>query len=385
MQQPSNNRSTAAGNSRWLRRVWAMLPLLSLIVLVGVIFVMNSWIRSEGEIVKERKLKELAGEKAPVNVVALELVPGPIREQISLPGVVCPWVELTVMAEVRGKIVAKRVTEGSRVRSGDVLAVIDERDYRNAYNSARAAWRAAKATHDRIAALYQEQVATRSQMDDARAAMETSQATMDTAAINLERCTIKSPMDGIVDEVHIENGQFVNDADPVANLLQIKRVKVEVSIPESDVDAVRRVDHFKVRIDALDDRIFKGRRHYLAKSSQTLARSYRLEVAIDNPEEEILPGMFTRVEIVKHQVDNGLTVPLFSLVSSTGQQAVYVTENGVARLMPVQTGIQEGWQVQVTDGLKAGATVIVVGHKDVKDGAPVQVLRTVQDPKELEQ
>jgi hypothetical protein len=167
MSQPSNNDSTAAVSSRWLRRVWAMLPLLSLIMLVGVIFILNSWIRSEGEIVKERKLKELAGEKAPINVVALELVPGPIREQISLPGVVCPWVELTVMAEVRGKIVAKKVTEGSRVRTGDVLAVIDERDYRNAYNSARAAWRLAKATHDRIATLFREQVATRSQMDDA--------------------------------------------------------------------------------------------------------------------------------------------------------------------------------------------------------------------------
>ena len=385
MQKQSSNKTTAERGSHWLRRLWAMLPLLSFIVLVGIIVIMHSWIQSEGEVIKERKRSELAGEKAPTNVVALELEPGPIREQISLPGVVRPWVELTVVAEVRGKVVAKQAAEGDRVRRGDVLALIDPRDYQNAYTSARAAWRAAKATHERIASLYRDQLATRSQLDDALAGLETTRAHMDSAALNLERCTIKSPMEGIVDKVHIENGQFMNDADPVAHILQIDRVKVEVSIPESDVDAVRKVNEFIVRIDALGNRKFRGRQHYLAKSSQTLARSYRLEVAVDNPQDEILPGMFTRVDIVKHQVDDGLAVPLFSLINHKDAKGVYVAENGRAHLKPIQTGIQEGWQVQVTQGLEPGAKVIVVGHKDVKDGTPVQVLRTVRDPKELEQ
>jgi membrane fusion protein, multidrug efflux system len=385
MQKQSNTTETTLWERPWLRRLWAMLPLLSFILLAGVILVLHSWIRSEGKIIQERKLTTPAGEKTPTNVVALELVPGPIRQQISLPGVVRPWVELTVVAEVRGKIVAKKVVEGQKVHRGEVLVRIDPRDYQNAYNSARAAWRVASATHERIAALFQDQLVTRSQLDDAQAGLETTRATMDTVALNLARCTIKSPIDGIVDNVHIEKGQFVNDVDPVANIVQIDRVKVEVSIPESDVDAVRRVDNFAVRIEALGGSVFKGRQHYLAKSSQTLARSYRLEVAIDNPAGDILPGMFTRVEIVKNQVDNGLAVPLFSLVNTKGGQAVYLADNGVARLTPVQTGIQEGWQVQVTEGLHAGAKVIVVGHKDVKDGGPVQVLRTVRDPKELEQ
>lgn len=385
MKTQNSDKKNSLRDSLWLRRVWGMLPLLSFILLVGVIVVLQTWIKSEGEIIKERKAKELAGEKPPVNVVALALKPGPIREQMSLPGTVQPWVELNVVSEVRGKIVTKKVAEGQKVRSGDILAEIDKRDYRNAYSSARAAWRAAKAAHERISALYKDQLATQSQMDDALAALETSQANMDTAALNLERCTIRSPMDGVVDKVYIEKGQFMNSADPVADILQIDRVKVVVGIPESDVDAVRQVAEFKVRIDALGGKTFKGRQHYLAKSAQTLARSYQLEVAIDNPEGEILPDMFTRVEIVKHQVDSGLAVPLFSLVNSKGTQSVYLAENGHARLVPVQTGIQEGWQVQVTEGLKPGARVIVVGQKDVKDGAPVQVLRTVEDAKELEQ
>ncbi len=379
-----DNRSEMRG-SLWLRRLWAALPFMTLIVLLGIIFVLQSWINTEGNIVKERKAQELAGEKPPVNVVTLTLSPKPIREQISLPGVVRPWVDLSVVAEVRGKIVTKKVVEGQQVRTGDLLAVIDKRNYQNAYNSARAAYHAAKASYDRILTLNQDRLTTMSQLDDALASMENAKANMDTAALNLERCTITSPLDGIVDRVYIEYGQFMNDADPVADILQMDRVKVQVNIPESDVDAVRRVDDFKVTVAALGHKVFAGKRHYLAKSAQTLARSYLLAIAIDNSDGEILPDMFTRVKIVKQKVEDGLAIPLFTISSVDGQKGVFIDDDGVARRVPIKTGIQEGWQVQAKEGLTEGANVIVVGHKDVEEGAPIHVLRTVTDAKELMQ
>lgn len=383
-EQLKTDYSTFKGNL-WLHRLWAALPFMTLILLLGIIFVLQSWINSEGNIIKEQKAKELAEEKPPVNVVALELTPRPIREQINLPGVVRPWVELSVVAEVRGKIVTKKIVEGQKVRIGDIIAVIDKRSYQNAFNSAKAAFHAAKAGYERTLALNRDRLATQSQLDDTLANMENAKANMDTAALNLERCTISSPMDGIVDKVHIEKGQFMNDADPVAHILKIDRVKVDVGIPESDVDAVRNIKYFTVTIDALKNKVFFGRRYYLSKSAQTLARSYLLEVVIDNPHGEILPDMFTRVTIVKREVEDGLAIPLFSLTNINGSKAVFVADQGVARLIPVKTGIQEGWKVQAAEGLKPGAKVIVVGHKDVKNGAPIQVLRTISDPKELMQ
>jgi membrane fusion protein, multidrug efflux system len=377
--------SPTVKNNLWLRRIWALLPFTTLILLIGVVIVLQSWIRSEGNIIQQQKAKEISEKKPPVNVVTLDLTPSPIREQTNLPGVVRPWVELTIVAEVRGKIVSKKIDEGQKVTAGDVIAKIDKRSYQNAYNSAKAAFHAAKADYERTLALNRDRLATQSQLDDTLARMESGKANMDTAALDLERCMIEAPMDGIVDKVYIESGQFMNDADPIAHILRIDRVKVEVSIPESDVDSVRNVNDFTVTIGALNKKVFSGRRHYLSKSAQTLARTYLLEVAIDNPNGEILPDMFTRVNIVKREVKDGLAVPLFSLINNHGSKAVFVVDNGIARLTPIKTGIQEGWQVQAADGLKPGAKVIVVGHKDVKDGAPVEVLRTISDSKELMQ
>ncbi len=383
MEEQTEYNQNKKKSMRWLRRVWGALPLVTFILLLGIIFVLQSWIRSEGNIIKDRKANELAGEKPPVNVVTLNMVPGSIREQINLPGVVQPWVDLTVVAEVRGKIVSKKVTEGQRISSGEVLAEIDKRSYQNDYNSARAAYMAAKAGHSRLSALHKDRLATQSQLDDAMAGLERAKANMDTAALNLERCTIVSPMDGIVDRVYIEKGQFMNDADRVADVLKLDRVKVQVSIPESDVDAVRHVTDFTITVDALSSRVFSGRQHYLAKTSQSLARSYLLEVAVDNPDGEILPDMFCRVTVVKHLVEDGLAVPLFSLVNHNGGKAVYVADNGKSRLVPVKTGIHEGWKVHIVEGLATGDQVIVVGQKDVRQGAPINVLRTVSDQEEL--
>jgi RND family efflux transporter MFP subunit len=177
----------------------------------------------------------------------------------------------------------------------------------------------------------------------------------------------------------------MNEGNMVADILKMDRVKIQVNIPESDVDAVRQVDKFEVSVDALNNKIFSGKKHYLAKSAQTLARSYLLEVAIENSDGEILPDMFTRVKIVKRKVDDGLAIPMFSLTNNKGSKAIFIVDEGVARLVPIKTGIQQGWQVQAKEGLTAGAKVIVVGHKDVKDGTPVHVLRTVSDPKEIMQ
>ena len=95
--------------------------------------------------------------------------------------------------------------------------------------------------------------------------------------------------------------------------------------------------------------------------------------------------MFTRVDIIKKEVSDGLTVPLFSLIKrQDGRQALYLAQDGTVRLQEVEVGIQEGWQVQITKGVSAGDKVVVVGHRNLNDGGAVNVVRTVRDLKELD-
>lgn len=318
-----------------------------------------------------------------VNVVALALEPVIMSDRINLPGIVEPWIKFNIVAEVRGRVIEKRMEKGTRVREGDIIAVIDTRDYEIAVDAARASYNTARASKNRIEKLYQEQLASKSQLDDITAQLERFKAERDSAELNLSRCTIKSPISGVINDVHIDRGQYLDFSDPVAEVMQIDRLKVNVGIPESDVTAVRAVDDFEIRIDALDGKVFSARKYFLAKAGDPMARLYSLEIEIDNPDEEILPDMFARVEIVKREAHDALAVPLYAIISLNDVQTVYVLSDKTARARTISTGIQEGWMMQVTGGLEPGDQVIVEGHRRVSDGQKVNVVRTVTDMADL--
>ncbi len=320
---------------------------------------------------------------ADVNVIALSMEPGVLSDRINLPGVIAPWVKFDIAAEVRGQVIEKRIEKGSTVREGDVIAVIDPRDYEIAVDAARASFNTALTSKNRIERLYQQEMAPLSQLDDITAQLALFRAELDKARLNLSRCTIRSPIDGIINNVYIDRGQYVNVADPVAGIMNIDKVKASVGIPESDVTAVRGVNEFDVTLDALDGKVFTARKHFLARSADPAARLYDLELEIDNPEQAILPDMFARVKIVKRQRRDALAVPLYAIIPIDGVQTVYVLSDGAAKATRIETGIQEGWLIEVTEGLHPGDAVIVVGHREVSDGQKVNVVRTVTDATNL--
>jgi len=318
-----------------------------------------------------------------VNVVAMKLSPRTIRDRINLPGVVEPWVQYNIIAEVRGEVKEKRVEKGEPVSEGDVIAVLDQRDYRIALAAAKASYETVLASKSRFEKLYGEEFASRAELDDISAQLERAKAEMKSAALNLERSTITSPINGIINNVYIEAGEYANAGDPVAEVLQMDRVKVIVGIPESDVNAVSRVERFEVSFDALGGRAFAAEKSFLSLSSDPAARLYNLELAIANPDGLILPDMFARVDIRKREVPEAITIPLYSVITLDGRETVYVLNDDTAHARPVKTGIQEGWRIQVTEGLSPGERLIVVGHRRVSDGQKVNVIRTVSDMEEL--
>lgn len=369
-----------------LKLTWSSIPfVVVLLVILLVILPLGKIISAKKTELAEKQSKETAGAKSLTNVVTMELTPSMVMEKLSLPGVAKPWISLEVVSEIRGKIVSKKVTEGRRVNKGDVLAVIDKSDYQNSYDSALASYETAQSTEKRLKALVKKKIVTQSQLDDAVANVKTSKAAFENAQLNLNRCTIRSPMKGVVDRVHIENGTFLSSGDPVAQILQIDKLKIEVGIPESDVDAVRRLKTFHMTIDALSGKAYTGEYHYLYKTTDSMARLYNLEIKVDNSDGAILPDMFARVKIVKNQDPQGLAVPMYSLVARNKNIGVYVEKDGFVRFKPVRTGFQDGWRTQIPEGLHPGEKVVVVGHRIIEDGEQVNVTKTIRDMEEISQ
>lgn len=369
-----------------LRFIWHSIPFALVAMAIAlVILPLNRKISVQKEDLAQQQARQMKKTKALTNVITMEILPHMIMEKISLPGVAKPWISLEVVSEIRGKIIIKKIEEGTRVQEGDILAVIDKRDYQNNFDSALASWETAITMEKRFTALSKKQFITQSQLDDASVRVKTTRAAMDTAELNLNRCTIRSPMKGVVDRVYIENGTFLSTGDPVAKILQIDKLKIQVGIPESDVDAVRRLKHFHMTIDALGGKTYTGDYYYLFKTADSMARLYNLEIKVDNPNLQILPDMFARVNIVKNIDPQGLAVPMYSLVTINKQIGVFVEKEGMVQFRPVTTGFQDGWKTQISKGLSPGDKVVVVGHGIIEEGQKVNVIQTIQKMEELTQ
>ncbi|MBC2706101.1 efflux RND transporter periplasmic adaptor subunit [Desulfobacula sp.] len=368
------------------RLIWKSIPFIAVTLIIGLIMLpLGKKISTKKIALAEKQSKEKTATKALTNVITMELIPAMIRERISLPGVAKPWISLKVVSEITGKVITKKITEGRRVNIGDILAVIDKNDYQNSYDSALASHEMALSTEKRLKKLVKKDFVTQSQLDDAVARVKTSRAALENAKLNLSRCTIRSPMRGIADRVYIENGKFLNSGDPVVQILQIDKLKIEVGIPESDVAAVRKLKSFDMTIDALDGKPYTGEYHYLYKTTSSMARLYNLEIKVDNRDGGILPGMFARVKIIKSQDPQGLAVPMYSLVTLNKEVGVYVENEGIVRFRPVNTGFLDGWKTQISEGLEPGEKIVVVGHRIIEDGEQVNVVKTIRDMKEISQ
>lgn len=373
----------AANNQKTSRFIWSVLPWCAFLFIVLLIILLTIKISSEKE--KQAAKNQAMSEKVlpAVNIVTQRIIPTTLTDKLDLPAMVTAWEDLLVSAEVTGQIISVAVAEGQQVSKGQILVEIDPRDYQSRLLSIQAQYELATTTVNRLISLKSSDAISQDQLDQASARKKELSAALVNAELLLERCTIKAPLTGVVNYLPAKTGLLLSHGDPVAQILQIDKVKVEVAIPEADVTAVRTVEKAAVIFTSLDNLKVTGTKIFLASQPASSAMVYPLRLAVENPNGHILPGMFARAEIIKHVYQNGISIPIFAVISQNDKKFVFTVQNGLAHKRPVKTGIFEGWQIQITHGLQTGDEVVIVGHRSLEDGQPVTILKTVTDPGEI--
>jgi RND family efflux transporter MFP subunit len=352
-------------------------------LIVAFIVIMGGRIKEEKVRLEEAKKAAIKKEVQPVQVITLTLKPRRLEDKINLPAQVEPFEDLLVKAEVPGQVVTVLVEEGQTVEKGQILIHLDDRDYKTRLARIEANYRLAKLDYDRNAALFKRNVISIAKLDSIEAQLKDLAAQVSEANLSLSRTRITAPIGGRLNEIKAKQGNFLAVGDPVAQILQLDQVKVNVGVPESDVAAIFDLDEAEVIIEALGKRRVKGRKVFLSRQPGTLARLYDLELKVPNPDGHILPGMFARVELVKRVFNQALALPLYAVITQGDERFVYIENDNRAEKRNIKMGMLVGWQVHVTSGLAADDRVIVVGHRFLDKGQPVEVIKNVSDPCEI--
>lgn len=352
--------------------------------LIVLLLVLMQQVSSKAEEVKAKRTAQRKTGPQPVNVVTLTLAPSTIREKVTLPAEILPRRILDLPVEVSASLMEKSVSEGTHVSTGDVVARLDDARYAARLEAARSSLAQAEATQKRMKNLHQSKLATDADVENALTAFQQANSALVSARLDLDRCIIKAPFSGFVDLYTVEKGAFLSAGMPVARLLDISTVKVRLGVPESDITKATTPDAFNVYIPALGETPLQGGRILrTARKAGNMAKLFDMDLVFDNPKENILPDMFARVELVKEKKEDALVVPLYSVITRDNAQVVYVANGDKAALRQVVTGIQEGWLVEIREGLEAGDNVIVTGHRSVDDGRGIHVVKRIDRAEDL--
>jgi multidrug efflux system membrane fusion protein len=320
-------------------------------------------------------------------VRALVLAAGNAAVSAEFSGEVRPRIESRLGFRVGGKITERRVDVGAMVKRGQVLMQLDPQDLKLAQAQAQAALRAAETSRDLARAdvkRYQELRASNfvshAVIDSKLAALRAAQANVDAALAAFRAQTnqagytsLVSDTDGVVTALDAEVGQVVAPGMPVVRVARTDQLDVVIGIPEDKVDSIRKASGVSVRLWADPGQLILGTLREIAPAADPATRTYAAKVAIP-ASADVRLGMTAVVQFSSRSGAGQLRVPLGALLQHKGSSAVWLLENGVVRLAPVQLGSAIGNEVLLTGGVQAGQTVVTAGVNQLKNGQKVKIL-----------
>jgi membrane fusion protein (multidrug efflux system) len=372
MSDPSPKKRAGKKSRAWLRTI------ITLVVLLGAIAVLAAITR-----IPAPKREAVVTEAPPINVSVIPVTAEPVLpDTFDLPAAVEPNRIVTVAAEVAGGIERIPPKEGSSVQAGDLLVQLNTDLIEPQVEIAKAQSTRDKIQYERMSALIKTEATSRSDLDDAATKLATSEAQLKEVQARLDRTRILSPITGILNDLPIEEGEYVQVGAAVAEVVETNPVKVVVQVPERDVPflAVGR------KAEVLAD--IKGREQsaagtitFISELADPQTRSTRMEITVQNKDGLLRSGQIVRARLTRQVLENVIMIPLLAVIPMEDGKAAYVVESGLAQRRDVTLGVIKGDRVQVIKGLQPGDQLIISGHRFV---APEQKVNVVPLGKESE-
>jgi membrane fusion protein, multidrug efflux system len=325
----------------------------------------------------------------PVRPVQLAQVAlGAMPASAGFAGEVKPRYETDLAFRIGGKLVARGVDVGVRVRKGQVLARLDPADVALQSQAARAAVAAteaeytyAKAEYERYQNLYAQKFVSGSALDQKQNALSANRAKHEQAKAQLAvaqnqsaYATLAAPEDGVITTVSAEAGQVVAAGQTVMKLAREDEREVAISVPENRIGELTRAKRIGVALWANPQKIYPARLREVSPAVDPVTRTFAVRVSILAPDASLQWGMTATVGISDEGPADAALLPLTSLYRQDDKPAVWVYDPATQKvaLRPVTVGQFREDGVVVTAGLAGGEWVVTAGVHKLQPGQKVR-------------
>jgi RND family efflux transporter MFP subunit len=337
------------------------------------------------------------GPRLPMTVELASVKRADMAETITVVGNLIGEATVEAVPKVAGRIETISVRLGDRVRRGQMLAKIEDRELQEQVRQAQASFDVSAATIrqreadlrfsqtnlDRSKNLFDRQLIPRQTFDDAEARYQAAAAQLDLAKaqhqqsmarldelkINLGNTVITSPVNGFVGKRTLDPGAWVTPNSALLSVVDISTVRMVANVVEKDLRRITAGHRASVVVDAFPGEEFSGRVARVSPVLDPATRTAQIEVEIENADFRLKPGMYARVDFTVERRPNTLVVPANALVDVEGRHGVFRPADGdVAKFHPIEVGLSTDQLVEVASGLAEGDRVVTTGAAALREG-----------------
>jgi membrane fusion protein (multidrug efflux system) len=312
-------------------------------------------------------------EKSQVIVEVVTLEETDFIERLSLTGETEPIRAASIASEAAGRIVELHLDEGAQVSEGETLVRVDTSQQSAQAGQLRAQLEQVESDIRRTERLLDRGLATESDLEQLRTQKASLEEQLRGVYIGVGSGTTKAPFDGQIVRKDTEIGEFANPGAPLGRIIDISQLKVIVDLPEREIGTVTEGQSARVQIPALGERV-EGEIARIGAEADTRSRTFPVEVIVDNPDGRLRAGMRARVEIKKSHLENVVVAPLDSLMQGIDGTEAVVVRDGLAYVVQVTVGPTRGNYAVISEGISAGAELVVRGQNDLVNEEPVQAV-----------
>ncbi len=290
---------------------------------------------------------------------------------------------VTVAAELSGKVVHISFEPGAKVNAGDLLVKQDTNSEEAQLRSAEAQVVLAKNNFHRISQLLTRNAISRSEYDNADAQLKANMAQADAIRAAIAKKTIRAPFAGRLGIRLVNLGEILKEATPIVSLQTLNPIFADFQLPQHQLASIKVGYKVRVTSDALPGEGIEGKITAINPQVDSTTRNISVQATLENPKEDLRPGMFVNVQVILPHEDEVLSIPATSVLYAPYSDSVFIVESKkdektgkevkTVHQQFVRLGEKRGDFIAVLSGLKEGDTIVTTGVFKLRNGQSVVV------------
>jgi membrane fusion protein (multidrug efflux system) len=316
--------------------------------------------------------KDPKGKDKPMNVDGIVVKTQNFDNNLSLSGSLEANEQVEIRSEVSGIVEGIYFKEGSNVSKGQVLFKVNDIELRAQLTQALTKEGLASENERRAKLLLQKEAISQEEYDVARADFKSAQAQSQLIKAQIAKTSVRAPFSGKIGLRAISPGTYITPSILVAKLVNINQLKITFSIPEKYANQVKMNTILSFTVASSTEK-YNANVYAIEPEVAVATRTLQVRAITDNKDGKLLPGIFAQVELPLDIIKDAIVVPSEAIIPIQNGKKVFISSNGQAKEVKVETATRTDASILVLSGLKAGDTLLTSGVMALKDETPVKV------------